>query len=129
MKAGSLTNTLQHVNYILTGGAGKSILLDSLGFVLGWRGRAELVRSGAEQGEVQAVFDLPPHHPARAVLQDAGLPEEDIIKFVDMFACLQLTVYIVICDSNDSICTISYYTRRLCSFTAISTQLYVYCFK
>ena len=41
----------------LTGetGAGKSILLDSLGFVLGWRGRAELVRSGAQQGEVTAT--------------------------------------------------------------------------
>lgn len=64
---------------VLTGetGAGKSILLDSLGFVLGWRGRAELVRAGAQQGEVQAVFDLHPTHPARAVLQDAGLPEED----------------------------------------------------
>ena len=39
---------------VLTGetGAGKSILLDSLGFVLGWRGRAELVRQGAEQVEV-----------------------------------------------------------------------------
>ena len=36
---------------VLTGetGAGKSILLDALGFVLGWRGRAELVRHGAEQ--------------------------------------------------------------------------------
>ena len=47
---------------VLTGetGAGKSILLDSLGFVLGWRGRAELVRQGAAQGEVTAVFDLAP---------------------------------------------------------------------
>lgn len=64
---------------VLTGetGAGKSILLDSLGFVLGWRGRAELVRKGATQGEVQAVFDLPPEHPARAVLHEAGLPDED----------------------------------------------------
>ena len=64
---------------VLTGetGAGKSILLDSLGFVLGWRGRAELVRKGAEQGEVQAVFDLPPEHPARAILHEAGLPDED----------------------------------------------------
>ncbi|WP_095589984.1 DNA repair protein RecN [Actibacterium ureilyticum] len=64
---------------VLTGetGAGKSILLDSLGFVLGWRGRAELVRAGAEQGEVQAVFDLPQGHPARAVLDEAGLPVED----------------------------------------------------
>ena len=64
---------------VLTGetGAGKSILLDSLGFVLGWRGRAELVRSGAEQGEVIAEFDLPETHPARAILQEAGLPCDD----------------------------------------------------
>lgn len=64
---------------VLTGetGAGKSILLDSLGFVLGWRGRAELVRSGAKQGEVVAEFDLPGDHPARAILAEAGLPEGD----------------------------------------------------
>ena len=64
---------------VLTGetGAGKSILLDALGFVLGWRGRAELVRSGATQGEVTAEFDLPPGHAARAVLAEAGLPFED----------------------------------------------------
>ncbi|MFC3615546.1 DNA repair protein RecN [Lutimaribacter marinistellae] len=61
---------------VLTGetGAGKSILLDSLGFVLGWRGRAELVRQGAEQGEVVAEFLLPEAHPAHAVLAEAGLP-------------------------------------------------------
>ena len=64
---------------VLTGetGAGKSILLDALGFVLGWRGRAELVRSGAEQGEVTAVFDLPAGHAARAVLAEAGIEVED----------------------------------------------------
>ena len=64
---------------VLTGetGAGKSILLDSLGFVLGWRGRAELVRAGADQGEVTAWFDLPSGHPAFAVLEDAGIGVED----------------------------------------------------
>ena len=64
---------------VLTGetGAGKSILLDALGFVLGWRGRAELVRQGAADGEVTAVFDLGPDHPARGVLDAAGLPAED----------------------------------------------------
>jgi len=64
---------------VLTGetGAGKSILLDSLGFVLGWRGRADLVRQGAEQGEVTAWFDLVPDHPAREILTQAGLPCED----------------------------------------------------
>ncbi|MBF9061248.1 AAA family ATPase, partial [Rhodobacterales bacterium HKCCSP123] len=64
---------------VLTGetGAGKSILLDSLGFVLGWRGRADLVRAGAEQGEVVAEFALSPGHPARALLEEAGLPAGD----------------------------------------------------
>ncbi len=64
---------------VLTGetGAGKSILLDALGFVLGWRGRAELVRAGADQGEVIAWFDLVADHPARRVLEEAGLPVED----------------------------------------------------
>ncbi|MGX0877252.1 DNA repair protein RecN (Recombination protein N) [Roseovarius sp. MBR-154] len=64
---------------VLTGetGAGKSILLDSLGFVLGWRGRADLVRAGAERGEVVAVFDLGQGHPARAVLEEAGFPDSD----------------------------------------------------
>lgn len=64
---------------VLTGetGAGKSILLDSLGFVLGWRGRADLVRAGADQGEVVAEFDLPSEHPARAVLEEAGIPAAD----------------------------------------------------
>ncbi len=64
---------------VLTGetGAGKSILLDSLGFVLGWRGRAELVRTGADQGEVVAEFDLPAGHAGHAVLEEAGLSAED----------------------------------------------------
>ena len=64
---------------VLTGetGAGKSILLDALGFVLGWRGRAELVRAGAAQGEVTAVFHLVRDHPVRAVLEEAGLPSDD----------------------------------------------------
>lgn len=64
---------------VLTGetGAGKSILLDSLGFVLGWRGRAELVRQGAEQGEVTAEFDLPETHPAWDVLREAGFTFDD----------------------------------------------------
>jgi len=72
---------------VLTGetGAGKSILLDSLGFVLGWRGRADLVRAGAEEGEVLAVFDLAPGHAAHDVLAEAGLPggEELILRRVN----------------------------------------------
>jgi len=72
---------------VLTGetGAGKSILLDALGFVLGWRGRAELVRAGAQQGEVEAVFDLAATHPAQAVLSEAGigLADEVILRRIN----------------------------------------------
>ena len=66
---------------VLTGetGAGKSILLDALGFVLGWRGRAELVREGASQGEVVAEFDLPRGHPAFDILEEAGLGADDAL--------------------------------------------------
>ncbi|WP_071797939.1 DNA repair protein RecN [Natronohydrobacter thiooxidans] len=66
---------------VLTGetGAGKSILLDALGFVLGWRGRADLVRQGADQGEVIAEFALVPDHPAQAVLSEAGFPVSDTL--------------------------------------------------
>lgn len=67
---------------VLTGetGAGKSILLDSLSLALGARGDAGLVRHGADQGQVTAVFDLPLQHPARLFLRDNGFDDDgDII--------------------------------------------------
>jgi DNA repair protein RecN (Recombination protein N) len=67
---------------VLTGetGAGKSILLDSLSLALGARGDASLVRHGAAQGQVTAVFDVPRNHPARAVLTENALDDDgDII--------------------------------------------------
>ncbi|MAM94204.1 DNA repair protein RecN [Parvibaculum sp.] len=62
----------------LTGetGAGKSILLDSLGLAIGARADAGLVRQGAEQGSVTAVFDLTDSHPARALLDENGIEAE-----------------------------------------------------
>ncbi|RMH39417.1 MAG: DNA repair protein RecN, partial [Alphaproteobacteria bacterium] len=64
---------------VLTGetGAGKSILLDALGLALGWRGRADVVRAGADTAEVEAVFTLSEAHPARAILAEAGLGADD----------------------------------------------------
>lgn len=67
---------------VLTGetGAGKSILLDALSLALGARGDAALVRHGAPQGQVTAVFDVPAAHPAREILRDNALPDDgDII--------------------------------------------------
>jgi DNA repair protein RecN (Recombination protein N) len=64
---------------VLTGetGTGKSILLDAFALALGARGDAGLVRSGAEQGQVTAAFDIPSDHPARALLTANDIPTED----------------------------------------------------
>jgi DNA repair protein RecN (Recombination protein N) len=67
---------------VLTGetGAGKSILLDAFALALGARGDATLVRQGAEQGQVTAMFELPPKHPARALLSETDInPGEALI--------------------------------------------------
>ena len=64
----------------LTGetGAGKSILLDSLGLAIGARGDAGLVRQGCQQGSVTAVFTLTPDHPVQDILRahDLAQPQE-----------------------------------------------------
>ena len=61
---------------VLTGetGAGKSILLDSLGFALGRRDARGLVRAGAEEGAASATMACAGDHPVRAILDEAGVP-------------------------------------------------------
>jgi DNA repair protein RecN (Recombination protein N) len=64
---------------VLTGetGAGKSILLDSLGLALGARADTGLVRAGEQQASVIAAFNPPaPDHPAAALLADNGIDME-----------------------------------------------------
>src|SRR3546814_19815367 len=60
---------------VLTGetGAGKSIMLDSLGLVLGQRADAGLVRQGAAQGVVSASFDIAADHPVQLLIRENGL--------------------------------------------------------
>lgn len=63
---------------VLTGetGAGKSILLDAFALALGARGDGSLVRHGEAQGQVTAVFEPSPAHPARRLAEAAGLEVE-----------------------------------------------------
>ncbi|WP_309602445.1 DNA repair protein RecN [Sphingomonas sp.] len=60
---------------VLTGetGAGKSILLDSLGLALGARSDIGLVRAGQAAASVSAEFDLPAGHSAFTALDTAGI--------------------------------------------------------
>jgi DNA repair protein RecN (Recombination protein N) len=66
---------------VLTGetGAGKSILLDAFALALGARGDAALVRHGADQGQVTAMFELPAKHPARALAADTGVAADEAL--------------------------------------------------
>src|SRR5436309_10946288 len=63
---------------VITGetGAGKSILLAALDVALGGRPDADLVRTGSDEGVVEALFTAVPPA-ARAVLQGAGIPGGD----------------------------------------------------
>jgi len=66
----------------LTGetGAGKSILLDSLGLALGGRAESGMVRAGQPQASVAAAFHPPSGHPAFDILREQGIePEEDLV--------------------------------------------------
>ena len=66
---------------VLTGetGAGKSILLDAFALALGARGDATLVRQGTEQGQVTAMFELAPDHPARALLKESDIAADEAL--------------------------------------------------
>lgn len=60
----------------LTGetGAGKSILLDALGLLLGARASSDMVREGADRAFVEGLFDLSDHPPEVAeLLEENGV--------------------------------------------------------
>ena len=64
---------------VLTGetGAGKSILLDSMGLALGHRAEVRMLRNGADQASVSAVFDVPAGHPSRLAMAENGIDADD----------------------------------------------------
>lgn len=60
---------------ILTGetGAGKSIIIDAVNLIMGGRASADLIRTGADEATVEAVFALPEGAPLAARLAEAGI--------------------------------------------------------
>ncbi|MPY76499.1 MAG: DNA repair protein RecN [Alphaproteobacteria bacterium] len=66
---------------VLTGetGAGKSILLDSLGLALGARAEPPILRPGTDRGSVAATFEVPASHAAVALLEEHGLMADQTV--------------------------------------------------
>jgi DNA repair protein RecN (Recombination protein N) len=60
---------------VLTGetGAGKSIILSALALLTGGRASSETLRSGAEEGVVEALFRMDGHDDVALALEDRGL--------------------------------------------------------
>ncbi len=67
---------------VLTGetGAGKSIIIEAVNLLLGSRASADLVRSGCDQAELEAFFDIDETAECARILQDQGAdPAEGLI--------------------------------------------------
>ena len=58
-------------------GAGKSIILNAVNLLLGSRASAELVRTGAESAELEALFQVAPSSPAARRMADHEYNTED----------------------------------------------------
>jgi DNA repair protein RecN (Recombination protein N) len=63
---------------ILSGetGAGKSIVINAMNLVLGGRASSELIRHGAKEARVEALFSLPEKGPVQTLLGDQGVDVE-----------------------------------------------------
>lgn len=66
---------------VLTGetGSGKSILLDALGLVIGYRSNSRLLRNGEEKGSVIATFDISNNQKCKKLLDELDIEYDDKI--------------------------------------------------
>ncbi|RQW20844.1 DNA repair protein RecN [Bacillus sp. C1-1] len=75
----SLTIPFEKGLTVLTGetGAGKSIIIDAIGLLLGGRGSAEFVRHGEKKAEIEGLFVMEEGHQLEAKLESLGIDVED----------------------------------------------------
>ncbi len=84
---------------VLTGetGAGKSIIIDAIGLLIGGRGSAEYVRYGEKRAEIEGLFIVENTHPLLVKAAELGIDVRD-----DMFILRR-----EITDQGKSICRIN----------------------
>lgn len=75
----SLTLPLSDGFNVLSGetGAGKSIIVGALGFLLGERGSSDLIRTGADKATVEGVFDAGESASISALIDERGIEADD----------------------------------------------------
>src|SRR5665647_2300598 len=75
----SLHITLKTGLTVLTGetGAGKSIIIDAVGLIMGGRSSSDIIRSGEEEAVVEALFDVSELSDVKQQLAEAGFDTVD----------------------------------------------------
>jgi DNA repair protein RecN (Recombination protein N) len=75
----SLTLPLSGGFNVLSGetGAGKSIIVGALGFLLGERGSSDLIRTGADKATVEGVFDIAGSSAIAGLIDERGIDAEE----------------------------------------------------
>ena len=75
----SLTLPLSGGFNVLSGetGAGKSIIVGALGFLLGERGSSDLIRTGSDKATVEGVFDIDGSASVGAMIDERGIESDD----------------------------------------------------
>ncbi|QQS47757.1 MAG: DNA repair protein RecN [Acidobacteriota bacterium] len=58
-------------------GSGKSIIIDALGLLLGERGSADMIRTGAERAFVEGIFETGGNRPLVNLLQESGIDAQE----------------------------------------------------
>ena len=58
-------------------GAGKSIIVGALGFLLGERGSSDLIRTGADKATVEGVFDIGKSPALAAIVDERGIESDN----------------------------------------------------
>ncbi|MCI2172487.1 DNA repair protein RecN [Schleiferilactobacillus perolens] len=64
---------------VLTGetGAGKSIIIDAVGILVGGRGSADFIRTGTKKATVEGMFSIPPHAATQDLLTKFGVNTDE----------------------------------------------------
>lgn len=68
----------------LTGetGAGKSIIIDAMGLLVGGRGSTDYIRQGKQKCVLEGLFELPKHSSFKVLLDDLGIDQRDELLII-----------------------------------------------
>ncbi len=102
----SLTLSLKPGLNVFTGesGAGKSMIIDALGLLVGGRASVDYVRQGSDKAEIEALFILPEVHPAKQICHQLGIELSDN----SLIVCREIsTSGRNVCRLNDRLVTLA----------------------